>query len=334
MTTEKNNDIVLFNRKSHLTFSIEELFHTLLQEFSASDVGVNVAESSFDNNSWFNRWRICKAYTNLNGQVIHVTGEITFANLLSSRKNIVTFHDVEVLKRNKGIKKWLLNKIWYQWPANKANIITVVSEETKRELLSEIDVSESKIKVIPNPISPDINPRPLPNNKKKQILAIGTKGNKNLERLIEACHGLSVKLHVIGKLKEHQLQKLLLHNIDYTNDYGLEYEQVIQHYYNSDLVAFVSTYEGFGLPIIEAQAAGRPVLSSDVSSMPEVAGAGALLIDPFDVESIRKGIKRLVEDEELRQDLVRKGLLNVKRFQPKEIANQYIHIYNQLLNEQ
>ena len=99
------------------------------------------------------------------------------------------------------------------------------------------------------------------------------------------------------------------------------------------MLSFVSTYEGFGLPIIEAQACGRVVLTSNIASMPEIAKDGALLVTPMDVNDIKNGFNQLINNSKLRDELISKGLENVKRFEPKKIANQYKNLYNSIINE-
>jgi len=97
------------------------------------------------------------------------------------------------------------------------------------------------------------------------------------------------------------------------------------------MLVFASTYEGFGLPIVEAQATGRPVVTSNILSMPEVAGGAACLVDPFNVASIREGIAKVIQDSSYREYLVRLGFENVKRFQPENIAKNYLDIYTNIL---
>jgi glycosyltransferase involved in cell wall biosynthesis len=96
------------------------------------------------------------------------------------------------------------------------------------------------------------------------------------------------------------------------------------------MVLFASTYEGFGLPIIEAQATGRPVVTSRVTAMPEVAGDGACLVDPYDVASIRSGVLRVLGDRGYRDSLVHRGFENVRRFEPGRIAAQYARLYEEV----
>lgn len=94
---------------------------------------------------------------------------------------------------------------------------------------------------------------------------------------------------------------------------------------------FPSTYEGFGLPIIEAQATGRPVLTSKLEPMSSVAGDAACLVDPYSVESIRAGVKKIIENESYRNELIEKGFKNVERFQLKNVTKQYIDLYQELI---
>jgi glycosyltransferase involved in cell wall biosynthesis len=96
-----------------------------------------------------------------------------------------------------------------------------------------------------------------------------------------------------------------------------------------DILVFPSLFEGFGMPIIEAQAMGTPVLTSNLSSMPEVAGDGALLVNPYSVNDIKDGVLKLIEDSSYRSRLIENGFRNCQKFNSKEIANQYYELYKQ-----
>ena len=98
-------------------------------------------------------------------------------------------------------------------------------------------------------------------------------------------------------------------------------------YATSDFLLFASTLEGFGMPILEAQMVGLPVITSNIAPMNEVAGNGALLCETSDFLSIRGCIERITSDELLREELIRKGTANCQRFSPKASANIMILVY-------
>ena len=188
--------------------------------------------------------------------------------------------------------------------------------------------------MIYNPITIDLDysPKPLL-SKKPRVLHLGTKKNKNLPRLLKAIEGLDIELVIIGNLsKDLQFQIKKSKSLIVVKK-SLSDDELVKEYEACDILSFISTYEGFGLPIIEAQSIGRVVLTSNVASMPEVAGEGAYFVDPYSVEDIRKGIEELIKNDSLRKELVEKGRENVKRFEPKKIAAQYQELYDQVANE-
>ena len=170
------------------------------------------------------------------------------------------------------------------------------------------------------------------NNKKPVILQIGTGSHKNVDRLIKALKGISCHLSVIGVLSDEQKRLLNDGKIGYSNAINISNEAIIKKYQEADILSFVSTYEGFGMPIVEAQIVGRPVITSNLSSMPEVAGFAALLVDPYNVEAIRKGILKIILDHKYRNNLIEKGRENAKRFSADTLAQQYVEIYREMAN--
>lgn len=269
-------------------------------------------------------------------QVNHITGDVHYTILGCSKKNInlLTVHDCVLLHHypKTNPRHWIIRWLWYQLPAKRADVVTVISENTKRDLLRFTNCPADKIRVIPNFIDPLFKPVPRDfNQDHPKLLFIGTAANKNLERTMEAVQGLRVELLIVGYLNEAQSTELRNKNIHYHLLNKLSDQEVRNAYADADIMLFPSTYEGFGLPIIEAQATGRPVLTSKLEPMSSVAGNAACLVDPYSVESIRAGVKKIIENEDYRNELIESGFKNVERFQLKNVTKQYIDLYQELI---
>jgi len=325
-------NIKLIYRKKIASFnSIENVFNTLLPFFNSS---IQKVELIFDNKGLFNRIKNIIQVKKLKSSIIHITGHDHYiAYGCNKNKTILTIHDIEFLKRSSGIKKYLLKKLWMDWPIQNVKMITTVSEFSKSEILS-LNNYKTPIHVIHNPLTLQIEKKIKPfDSVCPNILHVGTKSNKNLPRLIEALNGITCHLTIIGKPTDELNRLLKSNNINHKFKSGLNNEEMIIEYEKCDLLAFISTYEGFGLPIIEAQAVGRAVITSNTASMPEIASNSALLVSPFNVDEIRKGIVSLIDDEKLREHYIQLGFANVNRFKPNEIAKQYEKLYLSLIND-
>ncbi len=101
-------------------------------------------------------------------------------------------------------------------------------------------------------------------------------------------------------------------------------------YSGAQMLVFPSLYEGFGIPVLEAMACGTPVLTSNVSALPEVAGNCALLVDPYSVEAISQGMLELCANEGLRQSLRSRGLEDAKKFTWEQTARQTLSVYHRV----
>jgi glycosyltransferase involved in cell wall biosynthesis len=269
------------------------------------------------------------------GDIIHQTGDIHYAVLAVWRCPVVlTIHDLRLIDESHGLKRLLFWLWWLYLPCLRADRITVISEFTKSRVVALGRVNPAKVRVIPNCVAPEFTARPKswPTGK-PQLLLIGTTENKNLSRVVEACAGLTLQLCILGKLTIAQRAHLEYRKVEYECHCDLHKEQVVALYATCDLVVFVSTYEGFGMPIIEAQAIGRPVLTADISPMREVAGDGALKVDPFDVAAIRAGLVRLLEEPELREQLVQHGFRNVAGYSATSVAAQYAALYREVVEQ-
>jgi glycosyltransferase involved in cell wall biosynthesis len=293
------------------------------------DIRVQVCRSRFPSRGLFRRlYDILRAWRHQD-EVNHVTGDVHFLTyLLNRRRTILTIHDCVNLERLHGVKRWFLWLFWYWLPAKRCAVITVISEATRQQVLRHLRCDPVKVRVIYNHVSKEFQPAPKPFNAiRPRLLQIGTNPNKNLKRVAAALAGLECDLAIIGRLSDGKIDALKQHGISYENLVNLSRAALLEQYQRCDVILFASTYEGFGLPIVEANAVGRPVVTSNLWSMPEVAGTAACLVDPFNVASIRAGICRVIQDSAYREQLVAAGFENVKRFQIEAAAAQYAELY-------
>jgi glycosyltransferase involved in cell wall biosynthesis len=250
---------------------------------------------------------------------------------LPGKKTILTIHDFYSARRGGWLNRLIIRIFWFYLPAWKVKIVTVISEWSREEILKIIPFAKKKIRVIPNPVMIPSGPFTYAfNSEKTNILMVGTKPNKNLEGMLAACSELNCSLTILGKLTEEQVRLLDDYQMDYSNRFNVSYEEVIQLYKDCDLLFFASFEEGFGLPILEAQAVGRPVITSNRAAMPDTAGEGACLVDPYDVDSMKEGLRKVIGDEKYREKLIKKGLENLKRFEPERIAGMYMELYREV----
>ena len=267
--------------------------------------------------------------------IYHITGHIHFITLLlPKKKTILTIHDTGILNIRTGLRRYILKKILFEIPIRRTKYITAISEQTKKDLIKYTNCSKDKIRVIENPLNEEFN---VSEDKKfnsayPQILQIGTSYNKNLNNLIKSLRGLDCFLKIIGRLNSEQKELLNYHNIKFDNVENISDQELVECYKKSDIVTFCSTFEGFGLPIIEAQSMRTPVITSNQSPMKEVAGDGAYFVDPHSVDSIKKGFMELIKNEQLRKTLITNGLKNVKRFNAERIAAKYEKIYEEIIS--
>jgi glycosyltransferase involved in cell wall biosynthesis len=324
--------VTFFQRGGERTyFSIERVFADV-RAAMPEDINIRVAKCRFPSRGvWRRAYSVVEAVFR-QGDVNHITGDVNFLTLLLSRaRTVLTIHDLVSVHQLRGLRQRVYLLLWFWLPTRQAAAVTVISDATKRELLRHVRLDPEKVHVIHDCVSSDFQPAPKEFNKTRPIiLQVGTRPNKNLERVIEALQGIACHLRVIGHLSDLQKAMLQRCRIEYSAVANISSGQVINEYRQCDMLVFASTYEGFGLPIIEAQATGRPVVTSDLLSMPEVAGDAACLVDPLDTRSIREGIMKVIGDEDFRDKLVHMGFENIKRFSSVVIARQYAQLYSQL----
>ncbi|MEN9446515.1 MAG: hypothetical protein RL728_1027, partial [Bacteroidota bacterium] len=172
----------------------------------------------------------------------------------------------------RGLRKLILKWLFLDLPVKRVKWITAVSEKTKQEIIHFTNCNPDKIIVIENPVDPSffVSDRLL-RNTKPTLLFLGTTQNKNLENCIPAIFNLQVKLRIIGEITPRQELLLNKFDIDYSSVKQISDSELKKEYNNCDIVLFPSVYEGFGLPVIEAFATGKPVITSDISPLNDLA---------------------------------------------------------------
>jgi len=247
---------------------------------------------------------------------------------------VVTDLAVYRLKETYQLSRVLWWRVQYRYIRRRVDLFFAISEFTKQELISLLHIPSEKIVVVPCACSPQMKPiidaQTLADLRKKYglperfVLFVGNfNPRKNLERLMQAFdlakeRGIIHHLVIAGEQGWKFDREAVLKGITHRRDiHFLGYvpdEDMPALYSTAELFVFPTLYEGFGIPILEAQACGTPVLTSNCSALPEVGGAGAFYVDPYDVEGISNGIQAVLTDSELSQKLVRQGLQNVRRF--------------------
>ena len=265
--------------------------------------------------------------------VVHITGDVNYIlPFLGAKPTVLTIHDCGHLLNLRGWKKFLYSWIWFKIPCMAASRITIISEATREVFESLFGSFGGKTSVIDNctPISIGTTQRHFI-SACPRILQIGTGHHKNLDTLIKAVDGIDCELRIVGDPSAEDRRDLIDRGIIHKIETNVTDARIIEIYHDVDILYFASRHEGFGLPIIEAQQAGIPVITSDRLSMPDVAGGGALLVDPESVEEVRDALVLLMESTRVRSDLVEKGRLNEQRFSPSVAADKYIKVYENSL---
>lgn len=334
MKTKHPNVILLMRKEAPGYYSIERLFESLAPLLS-EHFEVTIVRVPCHSKGFLRCVRNLIFTTRLRADVIHVTGDIYYCSLAVPRRRcVLTIHDLVSLNRLKGARKYVFSLFWYSLPLRWTPRLTAISDETKRTLEREYPSAAGKVEVIPDCVDGEfeVNYRPPRGaTLKPQVLQVGTTINKNLECVAEASSGLALRLRIIGPLSNAQRGLLDSLDLAWSSTEQLSTEELIAEYRESDVLVFASTYEGFGLPIVEAQAIGLPVITSNLPPMNDTAGDGALFVDPHDEGEIRTTLEHLLDSPDLARRLSDKGRRNAGRFDAETVANQYSDVYARTL---
>lgn len=255
--------------------------------------------------------------------------------------NITTVHDFTYEYYFTGLRRYI-----HSWQKNKAirksDYIICISESTKKDLLNFLpDVNSNKIKVIYNGVSEDYYPlsslcqESIPFDIQSYILFVGTRnGYKNFKLAVETISNTTYNLLIIGpplSAKEESLLDNLLGEKRYMVMSGIENSELNIYYNGAYCLLYPSAYEGFGLPVVEAQRAGCPVIAYNASSIPEIIGNTPLLLNDLSIESILKALN-ILADPLKRSLIIQEGIQNSKRFSWDKMCNEVAQLYKEALD--
>jgi len=292
----------------------------------------------------------------INHIVDHSYGHLVYA--LDPKKTVVTCHDLNPLKHEES---WLNRRLFKYSLGGLKRAAGVIadSEATKKDLIKFLKIESDKIKVIPLGVGGkfrmiedqkelervrrkfNISPRPARRQAGRKIIIHvgGSAYNKNIEGIINAMSNIKYQISNIYFIKVGSdftaSQKSLIKKLDLEDDVkylgSVSEDDLVALYNLADVFVFPSFYEGFGLPILEAMVCGTPVVTSNISSMPEVAGGAAVLVDPYGAESIATGISQVLRSNTAQyQGLVEKGLARAKKFTWQKTAEETLKVYQEI----
>jgi glycosyltransferase involved in cell wall biosynthesis len=251
---------------------------------------------------------------------------------------IATFHDLFVLTGEYSTPEFRARFAAHaREAAGRATMIVAVSEFTRGQVISLLSVAPSRVRVIHHGV------RALPvaatGAREKIILSAGAiQARKNVARLVEAFEAVDTSWHLVligsngygaDAIHARIAASPARERIVVLGYVGVE--DLAAWYARAQVFAFPSLDEGFGMPVLEAMAAGTAVLTSNRSALPEVAGDAAVLIDPDNLDSLIDGLRRLTEDADLRADLTQRGIQRARQFSWEKAVAETWSVYRELL---
>ena len=265
-----------------------------------------------------------------------LSNEIPFGIHRTGIKSVVTIHDL-INKRYpenyKLIDRWIYD-LKLRYAQKHADLIITVSEQTKRDIIRYYNTDQSKIKVIPIGIAQ--RQTKLVESSSPYILCVSSfTKRKNLKALVQAFKSIedkSINLKIVGSYGEtaNEIQVLAKKDPRIELLFNISNEKLDDLYTKCQFCVYPSLFEGFGIPILEAFSYGKAIVTSNVSSMPEVGKDAALYFDPEDCKSICEAITSLM-NENKRNEYVKRIPNTLKYFDNKVLINAYKLTYKELM---
>ncbi|HAD82929.1 MAG: hypothetical protein A2509_06870 [Candidatus Edwardsbacteria bacterium RIFOXYD12_FULL_50_11] len=288
-------------------------------------------------------WKNCsRAYAH--GENIHILSQ-NLSFLKPGKRRIITCLDLIPLIMPDSLLEKYWRRILYSG-LKKADHIISISQATKDDLVRIYRIDPDKITPVMLGVSPEYHPRDKAECRQKLglavddriILHVGTPApRKNFITVLKAFRQLAkvrkdvvlIKVGRISKSDQVYLSSNDLSGRVLVRD-NIPGDDLPFYYAASDILAFPSLYEGFGLPVLEAMASGCPVITSNTTSLPEVAGGAGIMIDPTDQESLKNKILEVLENGQLSGKLTQKGLSRAKRFSWGNTAEETLAVYKKV----
>lgn len=337
-----NNDYILFS---------PEIKTDLFKNYNQFDV---ISPQNSVSNLFKSLWRSFSISGQLKNRSIDIfhglSNELPEGVHKNSVPSVVTIHDL-IFMRFPQFYKSLDRKIYHRkvkYACNSADKIIAISKQTREDIIHYLNINPDKIEVIYQSVSTKFYERfdtnyldvkyDLP---EKFILAVGNlEHRKNQLAILKAIKisNIEVPIVFIGKptVYSESLLKFIIENkmnnlVKFLNN--VPRNDLAGLYQKAVLSIYLSVFEGFGLPVIESMASGCPVITSNVSCLPETAGKAAILCDPGNIEEIGEKIKLIFESESVRNKLILKGLERAKLFHPEDYSHNLISLYSKILSE-
>lgn len=262
-------------------------------------------------------------------------------------KKVLTFHDMqqEFWPIFFSAQELEARRRTFKPSALASNHIVAISNFTKNTLVERYKISSDKISVIYESYDEQLYGKSkkmdVPDLQKPYFYyPAATWPHKNHLRLLEAFAKLHAKRSeynlVFSGVKMQATEEILkkIKELDLENEVTilgyLDYEQLPAIYQNAFALVFPSLFEGFGIPLLEAMASKCPIIASNTTSIPEVAGSAALYFDPLDVDAIATEMEKLINDQRLRLELIKEGEKQIKKFSQKKMAQETLNVYKKV----
>jgi len=350
---------VLHGRKSGVGYYCEELLKAMVatnhtdQFFVFSHKALNLSlpssngnlkvtnESSFPVRAVYLHALLPRVLDRIQPDLCHYTNFL--APISQAQPYVVTIHDMglEVMSNAHPLMKRLYTRRLIPRVAKQARLIITNSEYSKWEIVRHLGIAEDRIRVTPLAASPEFKPTPGSQKSNPYFLYVGNlEPRKNLERLIEAFARMPQKDHELlivgdrwyrGEAAEKKVRALGLTGRVKFLGY-VPRTELPSLYSGATAFVYASLLEGFGLPVVEAMACGAPVITSNNSSLKEIANGASLLVDPQNVEELSRAMSNLADDKALRRELSAKGVKRAQAFSWENTARLTLDAYHEAVS--